>query len=218
MMFMPACDPVQMPFENTFTFGLGRGPYTVHKKCYLKKDLLSYNIEYTKQFFDTYKNERKFFTLRIVDAHEFTGEPSSMTIDPNLADLLTYLDVSGHLNSTLIHLHSDHGDHLNPIAYTTVSGATEKYNPFYIQFLPPNFATPKWYPESTQRLTSCYDIYATNMAYLGQKGRFSDGVDLWGDAPVPEDRNCKDAGVYKPHKECKCLPQGVQKGQRRNGN
>ena len=90
--FQAGCDPNNLPIESPFTFGLSRGPFTVHRNCFLRKDLLSYSIDYTKQFFDTYKQKRKYYSLRIIDGHEATGELGNEVVDPLLLEFFEYMD------------------------------------------------------------------------------------------------------------------------------
>jgi len=210
MMFMPACDPNVLPLSNPFTFGLGRGPYTVHKNCYLKKDVLSFNAEYTKQFFDTYKDERKLFSLRIIDTHEFTGELGNMVVDPILKNLMDYLDEKGHLDNTIVHFFSDHGDHINPIGYKTKSGLVERFNPFYFMMIPRHFDGKygETLKKNTQRLTVAYDIFETNLEYLGIPRQYKYGESLL-KKPLPEDRTCKTAYLWDPVANCKCQPKKI---------
>jgi hypothetical protein len=81
MMYQLACDWNSMPKDNPLSFGFGRGPYSVSRNCLFERDLAGASLEYMEKFFDTYKDQRKFFTARIISAHEFTGE-NNHYIDP----------------------------------------------------------------------------------------------------------------------------------------
>lgn len=204
-MFMPSCDPNLLPWKNRFTFGFGRGPYTVHRNCYLKKDLIDYVLDYTKQFFQTYKESRKFYTLRIIDAHEMTGELTSEVIDPKIEEFLKYLEQNGHLENTIVHLYSDHGDHVNPIAFKTESGLNERFNPFYVMMVPSYIEAKHGanLKANTQRLTNAFDIFETNLEYLGFERQFEYGESLM-KYQLPINRSCSDIHLYEVDKECKC--------------
>jgi len=204
-MYMPSCDPNLLPWTNRFTFGFGKGPYTVHRNCFLKRDMIDYIMDYTKQFFKTYKDVRKFYTLRIIDAHEMTGELTGEVIDPKVEELFTYLSDNGHLENTIIHLYSDHGDHVNPIAFKTESGLNERFNPFYVMMVPKYL--DKMYGENlksnTQRLTNAFDIFETNIEYLGYTRQFPYGESLM-KTKLQASRNCNDINLFEVEKECKC--------------
>lgn len=61
-----------------------------------------------EEFFETYKTKRKFFTLRINAAHEFTTQ-NNFYIDPKIEKALRNLDAKGHLEDTIVWIYSDHG-------------------------------------------------------------------------------------------------------------
>lgn len=209
-MVMPACDPNLLPLKDPFTFGLGRGPFTVHENCFLKRNILQYSMNYTKQFFDTYKDVRKFFTFRVIDTHEFTGELGNLVVDPILENLMTYLDENGHLNNTLVYFYSDHGDHINPLGYKTISGKTERFNPFFFMILPDHLN--KKYGDkvktNTQRMTVADDIFETNLEYLGFKRQYKYGESLF-NTEIPSNRTCASAYLYDPKGQCFCQPKSV---------
>ena len=101
----------------------------------MNNDLFAYSTEYAKQFFDTYKGKRKYFRLKSIDSHEWTGERVKYT-DQYLVDLLEHLDKNGHLENTVIQFYSDHGDHIAFYGHLTPSGKREKSNPFYLLLVP----------------------------------------------------------------------------------
>ncbi len=207
MMLMPACDYSLFPKVNTFTFGMGRGPYGAHLKCFLKKPVLAYHADYVKQFFDTYKNERKFFSMRIIESHEFTGEQGNMIIDPILNKMLRHLEKQGHLENTVVHIFSDHGDHINPIGYKSFSGKVERYNPFYMMMVPEHIvrSSGDTLKANTQRLTIADDIFETNLEMLGFERQHKIGISLMKQV-IPVNRTCQSAGLYDPNNQCYCLP------------
>lgn len=203
---MPACDDNLLPWKNRFTFGFGRGPYTITRNCFLGKDALQYQVDYAKQFFDTYKYERKFYSMHIIDSHEMTGELAEMTIDPLIDELINYLEKQGHLDKTIVHLYSDHGDHVNPIAFKTESGKIERFNPFYALMIPASLArrVEENLVTNTQRLTTAFDLFETNMEYLGYDRQYPNGRSLMKEV-IPANATCKDRFPVDYEDECKCF-------------
>ena len=47
-----------------------RGINSIYKRCLYGKIILEHEIEYTKQFFEKYKNNQKYFRLIIRDTHD----------------------------------------------------------------------------------------------------------------------------------------------------
>jgi hypothetical protein len=118
-----------------FTFRYDIGSINPVRGCFMGKDQAAHNVEYMKQFFDTYKDKRKYFRLKLIDPHEYTEEKVKW-LDPVLTEALEYLDKKGHLENTVINFYSDHGDHISFYGHLTESGKREKSNPFYFLMLP----------------------------------------------------------------------------------
>ena len=77
LFYSHGCDHNNFPNVNTWSFGMGRGPFTMSRKCLYQDDLTEIGMKYMEQFFDVYKDYKKFFRLKIVAAHEFSGENHS---------------------------------------------------------------------------------------------------------------------------------------------
>ena len=164
MMYQLACDYNSMPKQNPLSFGFNRGPYGVSRKCLFKRDLTGASLEYMEKFFDTYKDKRKFFTARIIAAHEFTGE-NNRFIDPQLEKYLRNLDAKGHLDDTIVWIYSDHGDHINFIMWNTESGYSELMNPPLFVMIPDHLdekigANLKY---NEQKLITHYEIFQSDI-------------------------------------------------------
>jgi hypothetical protein len=103
----PNCDP------NVYKFGYGvfSGENGILRKCFYGKENIEYTLEYGKQFWNLYKENKKF--LRIVNTygHEYTGEKSKYA-DKALYNFLYYLFNSGQLENTTIFFVGDHGNML----------------------------------------------------------------------------------------------------------
>jgi membrane-anchored protein YejM (alkaline phosphatase superfamily) len=139
MFYQPSCDWNNMPKKDPFTFGFGRGPYSVSRNCFVKQDLSSMSLEYMYKFWKTYPEDRKYFTARIISAHEFSGE-NSRFLDPVLAEWLEKFDSEGLLDDTIVNLYSDHGDHIDFLMWKTKSGYSELMNPFMFIMVPDHIA------------------------------------------------------------------------------
>lgn len=172
MFFQIACDYNNFPKINPLSFGLGKGPYTVNRNCFMKKDLSSISLDYMHEFFNTYKTKRKMFSARLITAHEFTGE-NSRFLDPILAKSLERLDREGHLENTIVHLYSDHGDHIDFFLWSTQSGESEMMNPFMFEIIPKKLAekenVEKNLIENQQKMFTHYNLFSTDLKYLGLK-------------------------------------------------
>jgi len=128
------CDYNNMPLINPHSFGFTRGPYSMSKKCLFNRDIIEQSFNYMEQFFDTYKNYRKFFSIKINQAHEFSTLNSWFT-DPKLEKALRNLEKKGHLEDTIVWIYSDHGQHVNFIQRSE-AGRTKQMNPFMFVMIP----------------------------------------------------------------------------------
>lgn len=199
-----------MPKENPLSFGLGKGPYTVARNCFMKRDLSEITLDYMHEFFNTYKDKRKMFSMRLIAAHEFSGE-NSRYLDPILARSLERLDKEGHLDNTIVHLYSDHGDHINFFMWSSESGESEMMNPFFVEMIPKKLAEKgdieKNLIKNQQRFFTHYVLFNTDLKYLGLE---RDNELIW-DKPslfydiISEDNDCSSEGVLE---KCKCKFEG----------
>ena len=206
MFFQLSCDYNMMPLQNPISFGLGRGPYTMSRNCFMGEDLTKHTLEYMHQFFNVYKNDRKYYEVRLISGHEFSGE-NLQFIDEHLSDSLHRLQAEGHLDNTIVYLYSDHGNHLNFLFWKTRSGVSEIMNPFMFVMVPEWFAEEGGVGEkleaNTQRLCSHFDLFwsdlrlvnATRIDYRVKKGKslFHEVIGV--------NRTCKDAMVAE---KCNC--------------
>ena len=78
------------------------------KKCIWGKEAADWEIDFTKKFFEAYKESNKIFLLSLQDSHEGSGEIIKYT-EPYLLDLFNYLNSTQQLDDTLTILMSDHG-------------------------------------------------------------------------------------------------------------
>ena len=159
----PNCDP------NIYSFGYGLfgGENGVLRKCLYGKENIEHTLEYSKQFWLAYKNNKKF--LRIVNtyAHEYSGEKVKYT-DEATFKFLNSLFLSNQLKNTTIFLAGDHGFALMGV-YKLLNPndwKIEKSMPIFIMIIPDlkNETYEEQYSEiikNQQNLITPFDIYYT---------------------------------------------------------
>ena len=176
--FQVSCDYNTLPINNGLGFFLGRGPFAASKNCFMGDDLASSMLDYSLKFFRKYKEERKFFTVKFIDPHEFTGELSSF-IDPLIANFLDKMDKEGHLDNTVLQFYADHGDHTDFILEKTESARNEKFNPFLYMLIPESQKEKIGanLEKNTQKLLTHFDIFTSALKLIG--GNIEDGFELW---------------------------------------
>ena len=157
---------------SPFSFGFQKGPFSIGRKCFLGRDISEIAMDYTHQFFDTYKTKKKFFTLRLSSGNEFSGT-NHKYLDQTLSVFLEELDKKGVLTNTLVNLYSDHGDNINFLLWGTQSGRTQLMNPMFFMVVPEGLANSgevsDTIKKNTQALISPYEIFATSMRLMGYK-------------------------------------------------
>ena len=207
----PNCDP------NIYNpgFGLFGGENGVLRKCLYGKENIEHTLEYSKQFWIAYKNNKKF--LRIVNtyAHEYSGEKSKYT-DEATFNFLNYLFLSGNLKNTTIFIAGDHGFVLMGVYQLLYPNdwLIEKYMPIFIMIIPDikNITYEEQYSEiikNQQTFITPFDIYYTirhiiygnnykNNLLLDQKNK---GESLFKHINAKE-RNCR---KYLHIYSCQCI-------------
>ena len=88
------------------------GAHSIQRRCYYGKDTFEYVLEYGRQFWKTYENEKKFLSMEFIDAHEGTGEVVKY-LDAALVQMLSEID----LEDTVLILTSDHGWHMQSVFF-----------------------------------------------------------------------------------------------------
>ena len=206
----PNCDP------NIYSYGFGffGGENGMLRKCLYGKESFEHSLEYAKQFWITYKDNKKF--LRIVNtyAHEYSGEKSKYT-DDSLFTFLNYLYYSNQLQNTIVFLAGDHGFALMGI-YKLLNSRDweiEQNLPIFIMLIPDlkNVSYNEQFSEiykNQQILITPFDIYYT-IRYIiyGEKykdpplnGNENDGESLF-KFINPKSRTCN---KYKMMNNCHC--------------
>lgn len=108
------CDPVYIDAENPYP--VFSGPYSVLRRCLSGYDTNHYMLEYGKQFWYKYDDNKKYLRLNFQDAHEFSGQVSKYLDEP-LYNFLVDLYEKKLLDDTAIFIASDHGNSYFPYLY-----------------------------------------------------------------------------------------------------
>ena len=103
------CDPNYNNPNDAYT--PYHGPYSMKRRCLYGKDTFEYSIEYARQFWEAYKENRKYLIIGNIDAHEGTGEVIKSYDEP-ISDFLKNLYSKGELKDTAVFIGSDHGNNM----------------------------------------------------------------------------------------------------------
>ena len=206
----PSCDP------NIYHYGfaLFNGENGILRKCLYGKENFEQSLIYAKQFWTSYKNNKRF--LRIVNTygHEYIGEKSKYS-DLPLYNFLNKLYKLNLLKNTTVFIASDHGFALmglykiiNPDDYKI-----EFHLPIFVLLVPDlqNLTYEQQYSEirkNQQNFITAFDIYYTlryiiygeNYKMPPLNGNKNDGENLF-KYINPKERTCS---KYKQILHCQC--------------
>ena len=101
------CDPNYSSEDSPYP--IFTGPYGILRKCLYGLDTFKYLIEFGKQFWNLYQDNKKYLRLSFQDGHEPTGQVIGY-IDEHLYNYLNELYEKNLLSDTAIFLLSDHGN------------------------------------------------------------------------------------------------------------
>lgn len=101
------CDPNFTPYGDPFS--MARGPNSLKEKCLYNKMAIEHELDYLNNFWNVYSNERKFFRMSIIDAHEGTYEAIKYD-DDVLFEFFSKFEKEGKLKDTLMFIQTDHGN------------------------------------------------------------------------------------------------------------
>ena len=165
------CDPNY--YDRTNPYPVFSGPFSVIRRCLYQKDTYEYVIEYGKQFWENYKENKKFLRLSFIDAHESTGEVVKY-LDKPLYDFLIYLLDNNLLKNSAIIFASDHGNGM-PGIYNVINSEDFIYENVlgFLAFVLYDYKDEKGIENlenNQQILVSPYDIHDTlvDMIYNGK--------------------------------------------------
>ena len=209
------CDP------NFFApkYPLNKGIASVLKRCLYGKYAFEYMMEYTKQFWMLYKDNKKFFRLHFNEGHEGTMELISYLDEPLFKFVKFFFD-NNLLNDTFLFILSDHGNHmLGPWSILRPQDYLIESNLATLFFVVPN--NKKLYKNglydiikrNTQIFITPYDIHDTliNIAFgnneLNSKTLYSRRGNSLLQELNPFERFCESPKLNLSIKksDCKCI-------------
>ena len=175
-------------------------------------------LNYTRTFFDAYKNVSKFAFVFGSELTHWNNNPGEY-MDSDFVDLLKYLQAAGHLKNTLLIVFADHGARYSAVR-NTVQGKLEERLPMMSLVFPDQFKQK--YPllhrnliNNSDKLATPFDIYETlkhvlfidktwtNYEHIMQKQKVPRGISLL--HPIPRNRTCAMAEIQLHW--CTCLKQ-----------
>ena len=203
------CEPNY--YDRINPYPMFTGPFSVLRRCLYNKDSYEYVIEYGKQFWYKYINNKKFLRLSFIDAHESTGEVVKY-LDKPIFDFLNDLKNGNMMKNTAIIFASDHGNGM-PFIYNLLNSEDYLYENV-LGFLSFVFFDFKFdnnikinLEKNQQILVTPYDIHDTliDIIYAGEnmkvKSRF--GKSLFRDINAKE-RNCEKYEELSNSDLCRC--------------
>jgi hypothetical protein len=101
------CDPNFTPYNNPFS--MMRGPNSIKEKCLYNQNAIQHELNYLNKFWNVYANERKFFRMGVIDAHEGTYEVIKYD-DEILYNFFLNFEKEGKLKDTIMIIQTDHGN------------------------------------------------------------------------------------------------------------
>ena len=175
----PFCEPNYFRPENPFP--LNKGNCALLRRCLYGYDTFYHLFNYSKLFWKTYSDSRKYLRLSSMDSHEATAELINL-FDRPLVEFLDGLYKNGELKDTIVFLFSDHGNHMSPhlSLMPTDDLEMEKIMPFFFILLPKKnskykneFFLDEYYDnlyKNQQSLSTCYDIHDTMIHIIFNEG------------------------------------------------
>ena len=208
------CDPNFFDYR----YPINRGVASVLKRCLYGKYAFEYMIEYTKQFWQLYPDNKKLFRIHFNEGHDGTMSLVKYLVDPLYEFVKTFF-VNHWLDDTFVFVVSDHGNHiLGPFAILRPKDYLLESTLATLFFIIPN--KKKIYENglydniynNQQVFITPYDIHDTlihiaygdedtppKQAYSGHGSSLLEKID-------PMDRYCEnkkfDLGISKG--DCKC--------------
>ena len=160
-----ACDQNYDNTESVTSLDMLHGKNSILRRCMYGQGIHMYQMQYLKQFWEAYPDNRKIFRTHFSEAHEVSGELISH-MDDDIVKMLDNFYKSGHLDDTMVMIMADHGAHSVTLRVPIIPD-----NSRYIEnYLPLLFhLSPKSIPEGNlaslraneQSLISSHDIYST---------------------------------------------------------
>jgi len=150
---------------NDTAVNFRRGKDSIFKRCLYGQSLQEIQLEYVRQFWEGYPENRKFFRTHFSNNHEIIGHLVHY-MDNDLAMFLEEFYKKGYFKDTIITILSDHGMHLLSLHLPMLpdnSRRLEVYLPVLFHIVPNDI--PPYNLEilksNEQSFISSYDIYTS---------------------------------------------------------
>ena len=91
------------------TYSIIHGTNSALRRCLYGKEAYLYAMEYVELFWEAYKDNKKFFRLMLIEAHEFTMNLVKH-LDEHLYNFLLRFINNGYFDDTVVAIVSDHGN------------------------------------------------------------------------------------------------------------
>lgn len=184
------------------------GKSSAVRRCFYSKNMHEYQIEYLKQFWAAYPENRKFFRTHFSEAHELTGELIKYA-DEDIRDLLQYFYEQGYLEDTFVTLLADHGAHALTLrfpAFPDNSRYIENYYPILIHLTKNDIPERSnfFLKENEQSFISSHDVYSGLKSIAENLPSHSKSVESYSyiREKVPSTHDCTGSSAYLA--ECWC--------------
>ena len=201
------CDPNY--YDKKFSSSYNRGPSSFTKRILYGKNAFEYELEYLKQFWVAYKDNKKLFRMAFMDAHEDTQEVIKY-LDRPLTNFMLDFYSNGYLDDTFVMFVSDHGLH-----FPRVFGFLALENYLFERSLPSLFIIcGKKIDYSNiilnqQKMVTPYDIFNTLMQVIYGDDfeklnvHTTKGISLF-NYIEEENRTCNYYDELKNSEHCRC--------------
>lgn len=105
-----ACEPNYSIYDGNSKITWFKGPSSEIRRCMYGDTLHNVLINYVKEFWKAYPDNRKFVRTHFGEGHEKTGELLS-SMDDDIVQFLQWFHEMGYMEDTFITFLSDHGAH-----------------------------------------------------------------------------------------------------------
>lgn len=165
-------------------------------------------MNYLKQFWSAYPDNRKFFRTHFSEAHELTGELIKY-VDEDFRNFLQYFKDMGYLEDTFVTIVSDHGAHALTLrfpAFPDNSRYIENYYPilFHVTKKDIPATTAHFLEANEQSFIGSHDFYSSLKTIAENKQSTSDNAESYPyvSEQMPASHDCTDTSVYTA--DCWC--------------
>jgi hypothetical protein len=178
------CEPNYRPINADYYVMTGHSSIKI--RCLYSRQTIEYALDYTLDFFRKYKNNKKFFRVGIIDAHEGTNEVIKYT-DEIMTNFFIQMEKEGFFNDTAVFIHSDHGLSVaGPFSFLDLEDwRVETLLPNLMLMLPTNVDNYELYRDNLKKnennIVNPFNVYNSMLAMSGYSDKMykNDEFDLF---------------------------------------